>query len=251
MIFKNTHFNNEKYTSISPVQFGFQTCDKGYFFGPAIRTYWVIHYVESGEGKFRIKNKEYKLRVGDMFVIPPFIETYYEADKENPWSYIWVAFNAENLPAELDDVIRLHGAQSIFTELKTADRYQNGRGTFVLSKIWELFALLLYNEPPETNYVSAALNIIRTEYAAPLTVESIAKRIGLDRRYFSFLFKKETGSSPKQALTSYRMEIAAMMLLKNNSVSVVSNSVGYTDLFQFSKMFKSYFGVSPTEYRKK
>ena len=83
---------DEGFSDLNPVQFGYENCNKSHSFGPAIRTHWLIHYVISGFGIFKIRDKEYNVKPGEMFVIPPYIETYYEADSVNPWSYIWIGF---------------------------------------------------------------------------------------------------------------------------------------------------------------
>ena len=45
------------------------------------------------------------------------------------------------------------------------------------------------------------------------------------------------------------MSVAASLLANGNvTVSVTAYSVGYTDIFTFSKMFKKHFGISPKEY---
>ena len=82
----------EGYNDINPVQFGYENCQPSHHFGPALRTYWLLHYVVRGKGVFKIEGREYTVKVGNIFVIPPFIETYYEADKDEPWEYIWVGF---------------------------------------------------------------------------------------------------------------------------------------------------------------
>ena len=81
------------------MQFGYEECEKTQSYGPATRTHWLIHFVESGFGIFRIGEKEYKIGPGEMFVIPPYVETCYQADGSNPWSYIWIGFTTEkNFP---------------------------------------------------------------------------------------------------------------------------------------------------------
>ena len=62
-------------------------------FGPAIKPHYVIHFVLSGKGMFSIGNKEYLLEQGYGFVIPPDELTFYQADEQNPWTYVWIGFN--------------------------------------------------------------------------------------------------------------------------------------------------------------
>ncbi len=244
---------NKGYKDINPVQFGYETCEKSHAFGPALRTHWLLHFVVSGKGYFRIEEREYHLGAGNIFVIPPFVETYYEADAEKPWEYIWVGFSmSEEIPITLGDVIFLPGALHLFEEMKQCGTLTIGRTEFLCAKIWQLLAQIMDKKEETVDHVENALHLIRAEYMSGLTVERIADSLNLDRTYFSALFKKKMGVSPKQYLLRYRME-QAMDLLKNHghSVSVTALSVGYNDVYVFSKMFKQYYGFSPSECRQK
>lgn len=246
----NVFITDEGYQGLNPMQFGFHDCEKSHYFGPAVRTYWLIHFVVSGFGTFHKGGNTYHIKPGEMFVIPPFEETYYQADSETPWSYIWIGFTSRTpLPVELDDVIHLPEAMTIFNKMQNCSEKTNGRSAFLSAQLWELFSLILEQKNPSGNYIETALDCIHSEYMNPLTVEDIAGRLNLDRSYFSTLFKKTVGISPKQYLLGYRMKLAASLLTdKHKSVSVTASSVGYSDVFVFSKMFKRHFGVSPTEY---
>lgn len=62
------------------------------------------------------------------------------------------------------------------------------------------------------------------------------------------IFKKETGLSPKMFQDTVRAEKAASLLKSGFSVNVVSEVLGYSDPFHFSRRFKTLIGKSPRDY---
>lgn len=236
------------YRDLNPEHFGYETCAKSHHYGPAIRTTWFLHYIISGIGVFRINGKEHRLSKGWLFVIPPFVETYYEADAEDPWEYTWVGFRSEKLPMPLPDVIYCPGVSRVFEDMKNSKNNTNGRTEFLCAKLWELFSILMENINTKNDYIELALGIIHSDYMLKINVTKIADRLNLDRTYFSTLFRKRMGVSPKQYLQQYRMEQALPMLRHGHSVTTTAQSVGYDDIYTFSKMFKQHFGVPPTHF---
>ena len=93
---------DQHYKDFSPMQFGSETCDPGHFFGPSVRTHWLLHYVVYGFGRFERDSISYPVKPGDIFVIPPYEKTYYEADQKKPWRYIWIGFTTDqSVPEQL------------------------------------------------------------------------------------------------------------------------------------------------------
>ena len=244
--------SNEGFSDLNPVSFGYEKCTSGHFYGPVIRTFWLIHFVISGFGIFRIASKEYKIRPGEIFIIPPYVEAYYQADLNNPWNYIWIGFTSDpKLTKSLPHTLNIPEASEIFNDMKACEEFSDGRSAYLTARLWDLFALILGKENSRNDYVKAGLDCIHSEYMTGITVEEIANRLNIDRRYFYTLFKRKVGTSPKQYLLDYRMNIAASLIKdQNTSVSIAGFSVGYTDIFTFSKMFKKHFGISPTQYAK-
>ncbi len=83
-------------------------------------------------------------------------------------------------------------------------------------------------------------------------IEKLANELGMSRTYFHHLFKKETGISPHRYVTQYRVNLAMQDLRNSNaSITNIASRYQFNSLHDFSKVFRKYTGVAPTEYRKK
>lgn len=98
--------------------------------------------------------------------------------------------------------------------------------------------------------INTALNLIHSQYMTPLTVQQKANTVHLERTYFSKIFPGKMGFSPQQYLIEHRMEQAKILLSLGYSVTTTAISVGYSDIYVFSKIFKHRFGESPSYYQK-
>jgi AraC-like DNA-binding protein len=240
---------NKEYAGVNPVQFGYESCKKSHGFGPATRTHWLFHFVVSGKGIFQINGKQYTLFGGMMFVIPPFVETYYEADSEDPWEYIWVGFTGTP-PLQLNDFYNIPGALRIFQHMKACHDLHNGKTEFILAQLWELFSFLMEESRTKEDPVNTALNLIHSQYMTPMTVQRMAASVHLERTYFSKMFSERMGISPQQYLIEHRMKQAKAFLSLGYSVTTTATSVGYSDIYIFSKTFKRRFGEAPSYYQR-
>ena len=244
---------DHQYSGFNPVQFGYETCAPSHSYGPAVRTHWLLHYVVSGFGRFERNGVVHRISPGQIFVIPPYLETYYEADAERPWQYIWIGFTTEEqLPEEFfQPVISCPDAGELFQEMKSCSSMENGRSAYLSACLWKLIALLLERGKSKSDYIDKALNCMHSEYSQGITIKEIADRLGLDRSYFSTVFSERVGISPSEYLINLRLTKAAeLMRIYRERPSTAAMSVGYEDLYHFSKIFKKHFGVSPREYRK-
>lgn len=62
-------------------------------YGPAVRPYYLLHYILEGKGEFVADGIRYRLSAGQGFLIEPDYQTIYTADQEEPWVYIWAGFS--------------------------------------------------------------------------------------------------------------------------------------------------------------
>ncbi len=245
---------NQSFPGLNPRAFGYEACRPGHAFGPAVRTHWLLHYVESGFGTFTRDGITHTVGPGDIFVIPPYLETFYQADGVRPWSYVWVGFTLRDQELEelfSSPVISCPEAGAIFNAMRLCRQYENGRSAYLAGCLWNLVSVLQEQGKQKADYVDRALSCIHSEFASGITVQQIADRLNLDRSYFSTLFSGRMGISPRDYLRNYRMNKAAeLMTVHGEKPSTAALSVGYEDLFHFSKAFKQHFGLSPRDYVK-
>lgn len=240
---------DEHYEGLNPMQLGQERCEPGHSYGPAVRTHWLLHYVVSGSGYFTKAGKTHTVSPGETFVIAPYEETYYEADSEHPWHYIWIGFTGDP-PCDLN-VSVLHKPElgDIFTDALKCKGMNRGKSAYLAGILWRIVSCLLEENSAEYDYVSQAIHCMKLEYADGITVAEIADRLNLSRSYFSVIFKERTGLTPHNYLTNLRMEKAIDLMVHHKMApTVAAASTGYSDIYNFSRMFKRYTGMSPRSY---
>lgn len=249
---------------------GFAQCEPLHSYGPASRPNYIIHYIMDGKGIYQVGEKKYKLSKGQGFLIEPEELTFYQADQEEPWSYLWVGVGGTGARKFIQD-IGLNSQQRIFQcadgeKLKeiVMDMMTHTRSTvsdlyYLQGKLYELFSVLaadvvieeLMEENKENRYIQEAVTYIRNHYAAGLTVEELAGYLGVNRSYFYTLFKNKLQLSPKEFLTKFRISRAReQLILTEESVENIAVACGYHSTLVFTKNFKQETGMTPTEFRK-
>jgi len=106
----------------------------------------------------------------------------------------------------------------------------------------------LVNRHTHFSQIAKALRKIENQYAQPLSVEQLASDVNMSVSAFHHNFKAVTSTSPLQYLKNYRLHKArTMMIYDGVKASIAALSVGYESASQFSREFKRYFGVTPSD----
>ncbi len=239
----------------NPFALGWQACSPGHSSGPGIREFRVIHYILSGKGLLRIRNKEYHLGAGDLFSLPPFETVYYEADAEDPWTYIWISFvNNETATYLFDDyVVSAPQLRSVFLELQNYDDQEHTGKVHTATCLSYIADQLRAKKSDDAILVDNAIGYIQQHFSnSMMTVAELAEYLEVSRYRLSAAFVQERGISPLQYIIQYRLERACKYMAENHTPpSVASRSVGYINYPQFYKMFRRHKGITPNEYYKK
>ncbi len=245
----NIALQNKGFHDINPVQCGYEACLPGHWFGPAIRHYYLIHCVLSGQGVLECDSGCYTIGAGQAFLIHPEEVTRYTADKQQPWTYIWIGFDGA-CAARLDSLPSpvFAASASLFRDMLNAAQMDAMREEYLAGQIFLLLSEL-FQTRRHWNYADLAAGFLSANYPQDIKIRDVAKAVGLDQRYLSRLFKDKMGCSMQAYLMRCRMEEAAQLLQKGFNVTETALMVGYRDPFVFSKAFKRYFGRAPKQFR--
>lgn len=251
-------------SSLSFYHAGWEICEPGHSYGPAVRDHYLIHIVYRGKGVFQTKKETFQLHGGQAFLIAPSQLTVYTADTQEPWEYGWIGFHggeSERIPEQLGfsqdlPIISVQDTAQVQRCVRELTVFNEKRRNPFASKakIYEQFSLLTEKEDMITNeeLVKAAEEYFRKNYSnMTCRVTEAAKYLGVDRSQLFRLFKKHRGIAPQQCLLQIRMQ-QAEALLKSSSLTVteILYSCGFSDACHFSRSFLKHTGLSPREYRR-
>lgn len=270
-------FPNEQFIDLTLYQNGYEKCMPMHGFGPNVRNHFLFHYIISGKGTLRVNDTdmghtEYHLSGGSGFLIEPGYVNHYWADKEDPWEYIWVEFGGLRANTYLETA-GLSNTHPVYLPKSPEDGCALQKEMFAIlgteesSPLYQIGHLYLFMDilistsqskkrllggKLKEFYVREAVSYIEHHYAENITVEGLAQICKLDRSYFGKVFKSVVGQPPQEFLLRYRMEKAAeALMLTSSAIADISVSVGYANSLHFSRAFKSVYGISPREYRRK
>jgi YesN/AraC family two-component response regulator len=104
---------------------------------------------------------------------------------------------------------------------------------------------------PDAEFLSKVLKLMEDHYTDPLFgVEEFTAEIGLSRMQLHRKLKALTDSSPGDFLRQFRLEKAKQLLkLPGIQVSEVAYKTGFNNLSNFTKAFKDFTGLTPSEFR--
>jgi len=93
---------------------------------------------------------------------------------------------------------------------------------------------------------------IENNLTEKITLDMLASHLNISKYYYHHIFSRNSSETIKEFITRVKMERSAMYLVVNQSISItdIALKYGYCDSSSYNKVFKKFFGVNPTQYRK-
>ena len=271
-------FRSDKNIDLTLFQYGWENCAPLHSYGPAKRNHYLFHFIFGGKGYLSSNDSAgqthlYKLEANQGFLIcPGQVNTYY-ADEKTPWEYAWLEFDGvkaleymemaglgwdrpvyhlkkreegallkEELMAIVDNPYRssINQIGHLYLFFDALIRSSVNRKTVVQSG------------KMRDTYIREAISFIELNYGRAISVEDIADFCNINRSYLNRLFKESTGKTLQNFLMYYRMNRAAELLkVSELTVNEIGKRCGYQNQLHFSRAFKTIFGLSPMQWKKK
>lgn len=231
-----------------------------------------LFYVIEGRGQFLIENKTYPVTVNDLVIVNPNVLHTEVSLNASPLRYIVLGVEGLELTASSNDnstnfcIINfkniretiLHYLQNMLMEIETK---QPGYEV-VCQDLMEILIVLLGRQ---TNFSTMLTPIskktsrlcgftkryIDTHYQENITLDQLAEVCHVSKYHLAHAFTEEYGISPINYLISKRITEAEHLLTTTDfSLSLISNTSGFSSPSYFAQIFKKQKGMSPTEFRK-
>lgn len=250
-------------------------------------TAFELSLILSGTGTYRVGEKSYPFREGDVFLFstneahcivevsgvldilnlqfePRFLWSAENALYQVQYPDIFFKRNEEyshklSIRAEAAGEIgrRLQSVEQEFLQKKTDYRLM------VKLQILELLVLIRREYADwfpkaggrvQVSYLSQmerALDYIDRNLTEEIHLEAVAREAAMSSAYFSTLFKKLNGMTLWEYVQSRRIELAAERLLNTDqNVGQIALECGYNSISNFNRSFKAVTGQTPLAYRK-
>ena len=247
----------------------YQEKGTNYNFSGEKHSYWELTYVDKGELLTTIDRVSYHLKQGDLiFYAPMQFHTQSTFEKISS-SYLTINFKMNFNHADLlcNKIFSLKRdsyfiVTKLIEELSNDNLYSNDLSLCYLKQL--IIQMLRLNNShfhskPTTHmqqtYENELLNdillYIDNNIYEKISVSTLCEHFCISTSMLHSLFRKNMNNTAKNYINELKLS-KSKELIRNSThtLSEISEMLGFSSIHYFSKKFKSYFNISPTEYSK-
>lgn len=223
-----------------------------------LRTISSIMTVEKGRFLYEFDGGGFELKEGESVFLPIGSSYSYKVTSSECKCY-QIMFNIcdENGPLSLTDFPLKTTDGNVAELMKEIVNRGNGLGSInqfkLTADVYSVLSLFFerVRDSREKLQIYNALKLIEEHYNEPISVSQLANASAMSQSQLRRLFQKETGMSPIEYKNHLRIKKASDMLLySGQTVTEISQCLGFKNPFVFSRVFKQEKGLSPSEFRK-
>lgn len=221
-----------------------------------------LYLIESGSGWVRFEDQIIPLEPGKAYLIPPGLRISYGCDGQLSKLYfhlnLWKP-DRYDFMQNLDQICVLELPDGWLQQMRKQQSSRTPLDALLLKQyLLQLLAgfaqqarLSTENISNYSQHVTQSILYVQRHLSAKLSVNQLAQQCFLSERQLNNLFRKELGVTPGQYLDDQLMAAAQrLLILTTDSIGAISDALGFSDQFYFSRKFKKAFGQTPLQYRR-
>ncbi len=233
-------------------------------------------FVTGGTGYTIVRNKKFQLKEGALLYICPNIQYVMEEDIKDPVSCFTVHFsyatvessgNKWDIKMETDmlPLLPMQGLKdyyqikSTFKKLVQNWIYKLPGYEFISKTLLQqlLFEIFQNTQNNNQNYstslkVEKIIEYMRNNINSTITLAKLSDLVQLSPTYLSRIFKETTGYPIIKFFNKIKVDKAKEFIIEGDKkINQISQILGFTDEFYFSRMFKKIEHISPSEFYRK
>ncbi|MFI4913276.1 MAG: helix-turn-helix domain-containing protein [Sedimentisphaeraceae bacterium JB056] len=236
--------------------------------GRILNSYCFV-YIANGSGVFEsFTTDPVKIEGGSIILLRPGLWHRYKPDKSSGWEEYWLEFSgdvAERLIrqsplSERRGVIRVKNisrlTDAFIESMHIADNEPGGFEYFLSRQAIDIIVTLISELDPvnlDTDKAGAIRNakqILISNPSASIDLNQLAADVGMSYSSFRKTFKSVTGLTPYQYRLNFVLHLCQKLLVSSDlKVGQISDRMGFSSVYYFSKLFRKKTGLSPIEYR--
>ncbi len=147
--------------------------------------------------------------------------------------------------------------------LRVRDAFESPEETRVPEMRYAVLGLMLYlfkhhreaigqfiNDSENARHIKEIITYIKLHFTEKLTLEGIAKEMGVCKSHLVHQFKRYSGQTVTQYINTLRCVNARSLIRNGVSITTAAFSSGFDNLSYFSRSYKKYMSVLPSEDKK-
>ncbi len=230
-------------------------------------SFYELIYVDHGEMDVTVDDATYHMQKYDLMLYHPGQKHSLETTEDSSCSYMSIAFTMDTgIKGNLKNRV-FHTRKDLYQTLtrfmKAIQEDTPLNMELAMLHLKEVLILLYQfdgEEKPagqettlQSHYDDTMLNeilvFIHNNVYASYTVEDLCQKFSISRSSLQALFRANLGMTPKQYISELKLNEAKKLISQHeHTISQVSDLLGFTSIHYFSRRFKSYFGIAPSEY---
>lgn len=245
-------------------------------------SFYEVAYVDSGEICCRLKNETVILQQGDLLLIHPNCAHAYSTSKTQSAAIFIVCFQSrceylsildkkiqlsKDMKRIIADIVNESMQAFVFPfdrKLKPLSTGLFGAQQMIENNMERLLIYLVRERINTGSDIVFVMNSVELEHSlcneisdflkehiyGTITLDQICENTFYSKTFLNTIFKKSTGMPIIKYYNYLKIQEAKRMIRKGDSIAAVSAKLDFESTTYFTKVFKRYTNMTPSEYKK-